>query len=254
MGLPFVCLAFAIGIIRLKGKAKKYQKMGDSYLAVDRYRVVYKLCKKLLFIKHIKVENKDFDKIPKKPVLFIVNHKSQIDPIVLVKILFEQEGLPYFSMVSKIENANSKIVKAAMELINTIYIDRDNLRQQLEAYEEQIRVVTEGRSIIVFPEGTRIYDHKIADMKPAAFKIAKKLYIPIVPIVIYGSSGLMDNNKEHKNKDKCVYVEVLDVINHHTFVNTSEEFISQQIQTNIDNRYQKMHKLSLERKPIFMES
>jgi 1-acyl-sn-glycerol-3-phosphate acyltransferase len=251
LGLPFVFLAFGLGILRIKGKAKKYQKMGESYLAVDRYRTVYKLCKKALYIKHVKVEHKGFDNIPKKPVLFIINHKSQIDPIAIIKILFEQAGLPYFSMVSKIENTNSKIVNAAMQLIDTIYVDRGNLRQQYEAYEEQIKAVNAGRSVVVFPEGTRIYQHEIAEMKSAAFKIAQKTYIPIVPIVIYGSSGLMDTNKQFKNKDKHVYVEALDVINHHTFVNIKDEFVGEQIRNVIATRYNEMHKLSQEHKPIF---
>jgi 1-acyl-sn-glycerol-3-phosphate acyltransferase len=227
LGLPFVCLAFIIGILRLKGKAKRYQKMGDAYLPVDRYRTVYKLCKKLLYIKHIKIEIKDFDKIPKKPVLFVLNHKSQIDPIVLIKVLFEQAGLPYFSMVSKIENTNSKIVNAAMQLIDTIYVDRGNLRQQFEAYEEQIRTINAGRSIVIFAEGTRIYQHEIGEMKSAAFKVSQKTYIPIIPIVIYGSSGLMDSNKQYKNHNKKIYIEVLDVINHHTFVNMKDEYVSE---------------------------
>jgi 1-acyl-sn-glycerol-3-phosphate acyltransferase len=251
LGLPFVLLAFAIGLLGLKGKAKKYQKMGESYLAVDRYRVVYKLCKKVLYIKHVKVENKGFDKIPKKPVLFILNHKSQIDPIVLVRILFEQAGLPYFSIVSKIENTNSKIVNAAMRLIDTIYVDRGNLRQQYEAYEEQINAINAGRSVIIFAEGTRIYQHEIAEMKPGAFKVAQKTYIPIVPIVIYGSSGLMDSNKQYKNKKKRIYVEALDVVNHHTFVNTKDEYMSEQIRSMIAARYNEMHKLSQENQPIF---
>ncbi|MDR1235223.1 MAG: 1-acyl-sn-glycerol-3-phosphate acyltransferase [Mycoplasmataceae bacterium] len=251
LGLPFVSFALAIGILRLKGKAKKYQRMGEAFLPVDRYRIVYKLCKKLLYVKHIKVETQGFENIPKKPVLFIANHKSQIDPIALIKILFEQEGLPYFSMLSKIENKHSKIVKAAMDLIDTIYIDRGNLRQQFEAFEEQNKVINAGRSVIIFPEGTRTYQHEIAEMKPAAFKVAQKSYIPIVPIVIYGSSGLMDNNKQYRNKQKKVYIEVLDVVNHHSFINTKEEYISEQIRSQIASRYEEMHKLSQENKPIF---
>jgi 1-acyl-sn-glycerol-3-phosphate acyltransferase len=253
LGLPFVLLAFFLGLSRLKSKAKKYQKMGEAYLAVDRYRTVYKLCKKALYIKHVKVESKGFNKIPKKPVLFVLNHKSQIDPIVLIKILFEQAGLPYFSMVSKIENTNSKIVNAAMQLIDTIYVDRGNLRQQYEAYEEQIRSVNAGRSIIVFAEGTRIYTHEIGEMKPAAFKVSQKTYIPIVPIVIYGSNGLMDRNKQNRDRRKRIYVEVLDVINHHTFVNMKDVYVSEQIRHKIATRYQEMHKLAQEHKPIFLK-
>ncbi|MDR2369083.1 MAG: 1-acyl-sn-glycerol-3-phosphate acyltransferase [Mycoplasmataceae bacterium] len=253
MGLPFVAFAFAVGILGLKGKAKKYQKMGEAYLPVDRYRAVYKLCKKALYIKHVKVETKGFDRIPKKPVLFIINHKSQIDPILLIKILFEQSGLPYFSIVSKIENTDSKVVNAAMQLIDTIYVERGNLRQQYEAFEEQIRAVNAGRSVVIFAEGTRIYQHDIGEMKPAAFKVSQKTYIPIVPIVIYGSSGLWDKNKQYKNRDRKIYVELLDVVNHHTFVNMKDEYISEQIRNIIASRYNEMHKLAQEHKPIFLE-
>ncbi|MDR0739447.1 MAG: 1-acyl-sn-glycerol-3-phosphate acyltransferase [Mycoplasmataceae bacterium] len=253
LGLPFVFLSFIIGILRLKSKVKKYQQMGESFLVVDRYKIVYKLCKKLLYIKHIKAESKGFENIPKKPVLFIANHKSQIDPIILIKILFEQEGLPYFSMLSKTENQSSKYVKAAMDLIDTIYVDRGNMRQQYEAFEEEIQTINAGRSVIIFAEGTRIYHHEIAEMKPATIKVAQKSYIPIVPIVIYGSSGLMDHNKEFKNKKKIVYVEVLSIMNHHTFVNVKDQFVSELVRQQIADRYTSMHKSIQENKPVFVK-
>ncbi|MDR3330416.1 MAG: 1-acyl-sn-glycerol-3-phosphate acyltransferase [Mycoplasmataceae bacterium] len=251
LGLPFVGLAFLVAVLGLKGKTKRYLRDGESYLSVDRYKAVYKICKKFLYIKHIKVESKGFDMIPKKPVLFIINHKSGIDPIAMIKILFEQEGLPYFSFVSKIENKQSKVVKAAMDLIDTIYLDRDNLRQQFEAFENQIKSINAGRSVVIFPEGTRIYEHEIREIKAGALKTAHKTYVPIVPIVIYGSSGLIDSNKDFIDKNRKVYVEVLGVMNPTSFVTTKEEYTSEQIRQNIEKRYKEIQKLVQEKKQVF---
>lgn len=251
LGLPFVGLAFLIGVAMLGKKTKHYQRDGESYLAVDRYKVVYKLCKKFLYIRNIKVESKGFGIVPKKPVLFIINHKSAIDPVVMMRILFEQEGLPYYSFVSKVENKESKVIKRAMQLMDTIYIDRDNIRQQYEAYEDEIKAINAGRSVIIFAEGTRIYEHEIKEYKAAALRVAHKTYVPIVPIVMYGSSGLVDSNKQYIDKNRKVYVEVLDVINPTSFITTKEEFTSERIRQSVSNRYKEIQKLVQEKKQVF---
>jgi 1-acyl-sn-glycerol-3-phosphate acyltransferase len=251
LGLPFIGLAFLVGVASLGKKTKRYQRDGDAYLAVDRYKAVYKLCKKFLYIKHIKVESKGFDLIPKKPVLFIINHKSAIDPVVLMKILFEHEGLPYYNFISKIENKESKVIRRATQLIDTIYVDRGNLRQQYEAYQDEIKAINAGRSVVVFGEGTRIYEHEIKEFKAAALRVAHKAYVPIVPIVIYGSSGLVDTNRQYVDKNRKVYVEVLDVMNPTSFITTKEEFTSEKIRQHIDSRYKEIQKLVQEKKKVF---
>jgi len=185
-----------------------------------------------LFITGIKCEQENLNLVPKKPVLYVCNHKSQSDIVGLIKILFEQQGLSYFSFVAKKELTKSKIVHDAMDLIDTVYLERDNLRQQYEAFNQQNELVKQGHSIVIFPEGTRVYQHEFLDFHAGALKAAYQNFIPIVPVTIYGSSGLLfdkNSRKEFKNKDKKIYFAFHKALQPSEFVITNEQYKAQQL-------------------------
>ena len=54
-----------------------------------------------------------------------------------------------------------------------------------------IEGVQNGKSLAVFPEGTRTRDGRLQDFKPGAFKIAMKAGVPIVPVAIRGTYELL---------------------------------------------------------------
>ena len=51
--------------------------------------------------------------------------------------------------------------------------------------------VRAGRSLAVFPEGTRTRDGQLQEFKSGAFKIALKAGVPIVPVAIRGTFTLL---------------------------------------------------------------
>jgi 1-acyl-sn-glycerol-3-phosphate acyltransferase len=95
-----------------------------------------------------------------------------------------------------------------LDLLDTIYIDRSDIRQQFKSFEHQILSVKDKFSIAIAPEGTRNPEHEFSDFKAGAFKIAFQNLIPIQPIVIYGSRGLLFEKKHHK-VSRDVYVTFL---------------------------------------------
>ena len=48
-----------------------------------------------------------------------------------------------------------------------------------------------GKSLAVFPEGTRTPDGHLQEFKPGAFKIALRAGVPIVPVTIRGTFKLL---------------------------------------------------------------
>lgn len=66
------------------------------------------------------------------------------------------------------------------------------------------RKISEGYSVLVFPEGTRSYDGKIARFKKGAFKLAEDLDLDILPLVLHGFHRVLNKgdyvvNKSHLN-------------------------------------------------------
>ncbi|MDR2461819.1 MAG: 1-acyl-sn-glycerol-3-phosphate acyltransferase [Mycoplasmataceae bacterium] len=241
--LPIVVLLFFFGMLKIKKKARLHRKNKNLFFTKDRYTAIYKMVKKALYIKNVKlIYEKNVNYSFAKPILFVCNHKSNIDPLLIFKILYELCDGNFsneFIFISKIENKKNKrsLTTSALDLLNTIFLDRTNVRQQFLAFQEQIDIVNSGKSIVIFPEGTRIYDDTIGEFKPAAFKIAYKCYSQIQPIMIFGSSGLMDNNKKYKNKNKKVIIKFLNLIKPNNFINTEEVFLAENIREKIEKEY-----------------
>jgi 1-acyl-sn-glycerol-3-phosphate acyltransferase len=140
-----------------------------------------------------------------------------------------------------------------MDLIDSLYLERENVRQSLEVYKKQIEMVSKKKSIAIFIEGTRIYEDTFGEFKHAALKIAYHSYLPILPIVIFGSSGLVDSNKTNVKKGKTVYIKSLDIIQPKTFLDRDSKLFCDELKEKMQKQYDKMNENYNNKKPIFIE-
>lgn len=236
LAFPFVAVALLWSMFRIKSKANKYRRDKNAIFPEERFKVVYKLCKKILFIKNVKVTIEDFEHLPTKSKLFVFNHKSNLDPIVLIKVLYEKLEGQCFSFVCKRELASKKIIKAAIDLIDGIYIDRDNPRQVFEIIDKQKQLIAKNYSIVISPEGTRVYSDEINEYKSGVFKIAFDCFIPIISLTIYGTSGRLDKTKTNKKKGP-VFVKVNKIIRPKEFITTNILNVSNEIRNSTIDSY-----------------
>jgi putative phosphoserine phosphatase/1-acylglycerol-3-phosphate O-acyltransferase len=63
-------------------------------------------------------------------------------------------------------------------------VDRSDSRAAVAALEPATRLLREGISMLVAPEGTRVAGEGIGEFKKGAFRMAMAAKVPIVPIVI----------------------------------------------------------------------
>lgn len=233
LGVPFVCVSFLWKYWRIKGKYRKYKNNPDSYPLEERYYAVYKLIKRFMYIKNYQVYTTGFDKIPSTPCLYIVNHKSSFDPLVLFMQLYENRKIPYFRFISKIEGNNKSRISCAMKLIDTIYIDRSDVRATYQIYNE-LNPIKDKRSIVLFIEGTRVYEpNKLGDFHAGSLQIAQRNFVPIVPFVMWGTSGALsgDTNRKFKNKRHQIFVNCLDKYNPSQFQTLSSVHLAEELNT-----------------------
>ena len=66
-------------------------------------------------------------------------------------------------------------------------IDRGDARKTAKSLRKVVDGMRGGKSLAVFPEGTRTPDGRLQELKPGAFKIAIRAGAPIVPVTIRGS-------------------------------------------------------------------
>ncbi len=255
LGFPFVLLSFGIKFLRIKGKYQKYKNNPSSYPLEERYYAVYKLAKKAIYLKNYKIYTSGFDKIPTTPALYIANHKSSADPLMLFVKLYENRKIPYFQFIAKIQASKGRI-GYALKLIDTIFIDRDNFRETYEMYQNKINPIKDKRSIVLFIEGTRVYEqNKLGNFHSGSLQIAYKNLIPIIPLVIYGSSGSMldDKDRSFSNRHKQIFISCLEKISPHQFSTSNIVSFSSSLRekfqkeiTRIDNIVQKAPKKYIE--------
>ena len=136
------------------------------------------------------VEVSGTENLPKEgPVVFISNHQGNFDIPLIMSYIDMPKGF-----ISKIEAKKIPIVVKWMELIHCVFMDRSTLKGSAGAIIEGIKVIKEGHSLVIFPEGTRSRGDQMGDYKHASFKLATKPGVPIVPITIDGSYKIMEQN------------------------------------------------------------
>ena len=133
---------------------------------------------------------KGLELIPdERNVLFVSNHQANFDIPILLGYLPKEKGF-----VAKIELQKLPLVHNWMRALNCVFLDRKSPRKSLETIHETIKLLKEGHSMIIFPEGTRSKSAKLNDFKKGSLKVAQKAQVPIVPVTINGSYKIMGAN------------------------------------------------------------
>ena len=243
LAVPFVLLATIFGLLFAKRKAKKYKKDPNSVLLLDRYKVVYKLFSKFLFIKRVKIESEGFDSLPLKQMLIIANHKSILDPMVIFNTMYDTGKLGATSFVCKNELSKHWYTRVVIELLDGIFIQRDNGRSIYNCYLTETQQIKKGYSIMVFPEGTRVVGDQFGLFKPAILKVAFENFIAIEPIAIYGS-----DIKRKSFNNKTVHIAALKPVQPNNFINTEQEHLMESLKKDITDKYVEFKLVALEKK------
>jgi 1-acyl-sn-glycerol-3-phosphate acyltransferase len=135
----------------------------------------------------IKVNVKGLENIDlNRSYIFVSNHASMADiPTVIVALNGK------VNIVFKKELTWVPIWGWALRYGHFIMIDRSNPRDALASIERAVQTIRSGQSVILFPEGTRTSDGKLQSFKRGAFTLAAKSGVPVVPMIINNTFGIM---------------------------------------------------------------
>jgi 1-acyl-sn-glycerol-3-phosphate acyltransferase len=118
--------------------------------------------------------------------VYMANHSSLID----IPALFAY--LPYqFRIMAKKELFYVPFMGWHLWTAGNFPIDRSDPRKTAKSLRGVIDGVRGGKSLAVFPEGTRTPDGRLQEFKQGAFKIAVRAGVPIVPVSIRGTFRLL---------------------------------------------------------------
>jgi 1-acyl-sn-glycerol-3-phosphate acyltransferase len=147
----------------------------------------------------------------------ISNHQSQLDILVAFRLFF------HFKWVSKAEVFRLPFIGWNMVLNRYIPLkrgDRQSVEKMMACAEATLR---QGSSVYFFPEGTRSRTGELMPFKPGAFKLARKVGVPILPIVITGTRDALPKHSLTITGRHRIMVEVLEEIPYERFSGMTAE-------------------------------
>ena len=123
---------------------------------------------------------------PKQSYVFIANHQGAFD-IFLVYGFLNQN----IKWVQKASLRKIPFVGFASKCAGHVFVDNSTPATRAKTIKEAKEEITQGVSIMLFPEGSRSRSGKIGRFKKGAFLIAKDLNLPIVPLTINGAFDVL---------------------------------------------------------------
>ncbi|MGB3368110.1 MAG: lysophospholipid acyltransferase family protein [Acidaminobacteraceae bacterium] len=126
----------------------------------------------------------------KTPTIFICNHLSNSDGLVLNKVL--KEINPTF--VAGVKLSDNNVTNIGLNVIKTTNIRPGS--SDKEGLKKIIKLVKSGESLLIFPEGTRSRASSLIKAKKGILLIARMTGVSLTPIGLYGTEKLLPISKE----------------------------------------------------------
>lgn len=148
----------------------------------------------------VKVEVRGRENIDKRTsYVFVANHQGAYDIFLVYGYLNHN-----FKWMMKKSLEKITFVGYACKISKHIMVDRANTASLPETLAKAKKVLSDGMSLVVFPEGSRTPDGKMRPFKRGAFMLAGEFGLPIVPLTIDGSFTVMNKSAKSINPGKIV--------------------------------------------------
>ena len=118
----------------------------------------------------------------KGPVVYLANHMSTLETIMLPPILLTYGP---FNVFVKASLSRLPALKRAAAHMGLIPLGRKSPREDLmQVFNEGVARIREGNSVLIFPQGSRerVFSRKIYSSIGA--KLAEKAGVPVIPIAV----------------------------------------------------------------------
>lgn len=129
------------------------------------------------------------ENIPTGPAVYLAKHQSAWETVIFPSIF------PPYMWVLKRELFYIPLFGWCLKVLGHIGIDREmGIKSLKQINEEGSRLLKDGFSIIIFPEGTRVAPGEMGEFNPGGVSLALKAGVPIVPVT--HNAGVFWRRKE----------------------------------------------------------
>jgi len=118
----------------------------------------------------------------KGPLVFIANHMSLVDTLVLPCILLAFNHITFVVKESLLEYP---VFGTILQAVNPIAVTRRNPREDLKVVLSQGKaLLSKGYSVVIFPQATRSDTFDSAAFNSLGVKLARQAGVPVVPVAL----------------------------------------------------------------------
>ncbi|MDO5155636.1 MAG: lysophospholipid acyltransferase family protein [Eubacteriales bacterium] len=178
-----------------------------------RYKIgkafVYWIFRLELFVTQAKIEVKGLENVPDESVLFVSNHRSYFDILVIFNTCGKRPGF-----VSKKEMEKFPLLNWWMKDICCLFLDRQDLRSGMQMVKDGAQLIQSGHSMVICPEGTRNHKDELLPFKEGSLKMAEKAGCKVVPVALIDTDQLLEVRPGfdiRKGNVKVIYGEPIDI-------------------------------------------
>ena len=139
---------------------------------------------------------------PDRAYVYMSNHQSHLD----IPVLYAALPSPTIRMLGKKELFRIPLWGRGLRAAEFIEVDRSNHVRALQSLEHAGRLVRDGVSIYLAPEGTRSRDGRVGKLKKGGFHLALGAGAPIVPVAITGTIDILPRGSKVMRTGKRVDV------------------------------------------------
>ncbi len=128
----------------------------------------------------------------KRTMIYCSNHPSAMDiPILLASLPVQ------FRFLAKRALFHIPFLGWHLRRSGHIPVDRERPREALHSLEEAAKKIQKGRSVVLFPEGSRSRTVEPLPFKAGSFYLAVRAGVPVVPITLNGSRAVLKPDSLH---------------------------------------------------------
>ncbi|WP_342252137.1 lysophospholipid acyltransferase family protein [Spiroplasma endosymbiont of Amphibalanus improvisus] len=207
-----------------RSMTKKILRNPNSVEEEKRYIWIHRINRYFLWLQGIKIVPHDYQNWIDKKCLIVANHQSNYDPSVLLRLNDFKRVAP-IAFIAKKELKTARIFKNFVQLIDVIFLDRENPRQAVEVLNKASNLIRIPRAMVLFPEGTRSKSYEVGEFKGSFLKIAQKANAPIIPVSIV--------NSFKARKKKYVHIIFHKPLKPSSFLTKNTEVLSKQLKETI---------------------
>src|SRR6185295_13479441 len=154
---------------------------------------------------HVRLHATGADRVPPgRAVVYMSNHQSHLD----IPMLYATLPSPTIRMLAKTELFRIPLWGRGLRGAEFIEVDRSNHARAVKSIEQAARLVREGVSIYLAPEGTRSVDGRIGKLKKGGFHLAIGTGAPIVPVAVRGTIAILPRGGRVMRSGRQVTVQI----------------------------------------------